>query len=176
MESALPHISKIRPVRINGDIAFVPLTQGYDAIIDAADVPLVEGFNWTANVGPRLVYAVRWVRLADGKWRAIGLHRTILDAPDERQVDHVNSNGLDNRRSNLRLATASQNQHNQRRRCDNTSGFKGVYWHKERAKWRARIKLIGHHKHLGYFDTPEAAHAAYVEAANRFHGEFARGA
>jgi hypothetical protein len=90
------------------------------------------------------------------------------------QIDHVNERKADNRFVNLRKATASENKRNSKRHVDNTSGFKGVGWHKQRGKWRAQIMLCGCCHHLGYFVTPEAAHAAYCEASARLHGEFGR--
>lgn len=94
--------------------------------------------------------------------------------PDE--LDHINGNPSDNRIANLRPATRSQNNQNTRRRCDNKSGFKGVSWITARGKWRAEIKADGRVLHLGYFQTREEAHAAYMTAAEKFFGEFARAA
>lgn len=87
-------------------------------------------------------------------------------------VDHRNMNGLDCRRENLRAATKSQNTRNSRLRRNNRSGFKGVT---ETSKgWRAQCRFDGRNHHLGYFDTPEEAHAAYFAAACEHAGEFAR--
>lgn len=90
------------------------------------------------------------------------------------QIDHINGDRKDNRISNLRLATNAQNAANSRRRAHNTSGFKGAFFHKRRNRWMAQIGVNGRQFHLGYFDTPEAAHAAYCEAAREHYGEFAR--
>lgn len=95
-------------------------------------------------------------------------------SPDKRQPDHENGVTLDNRRNNLRFATSSQNAMNRRKTSANSSGYKGVHWHKGHQKWCAQIKVNGKSIHLGYFDTPEEAHAAYCEAATRLHGDFAR--
>ena len=84
--------------------------------------------------------------------------------PDD-EIDHVNGDRADNRIANLRKATWIENQWNARRRVDNTSGFKGVSWHKENTRWRADIRVNGKAMGLGYHDTPEEAHAAYVAAA-----------
>lgn len=92
------------------------------------------------------------------------------------EVDHENLKRSDNRWENLRLATHAQNMSNTSARATNTSGFKGVSLFKQSGKWKAQIQSEGKGYHLGLFDTPEAAHAAYVEAANRLHGEFARAA
>ncbi len=170
---------KIRPIMVSGKTATVILTKGYVATIDAADVALVDGWNWHASVRLDTVYAGRSTRIGgrpNGKSKAIYLHRFLMDAPDGLEVDHISGDGLDNRRDNLRLATHTQNAQNQRRRRDNTVGFKGVWRCVSGLKWRAMIQEGGTRKHLGYFTTPEAAHAAYTEAANRLWGEFARAA
>ena len=161
----------IRPIRVDGNIAYVPLTKGYEAIIDATDVPLVDAWNWTTIVGRSNVYGFRnyW---KDKIKRRVYLHRAIVGELDGFQVDHINRNGLDNRRVNLRLATRSQNQHNRVASSNNTSGFKGVTWHNGAQKWQAQIAFSGRNKYLGRYDTVEDAHAAYVEASIKYHGEF----
>jgi hypothetical protein len=88
------------------------------------------------------------------------------------QIDHINGNRADNRIVNLRLATPAENSRNRRRHQNNISGFKGVI--RQRAKWHAQIMVNGRWHRLGGFSTPEEAHAAYCEAAPKFHGEFAR--
>lgn len=91
-------------------------------------------------------------------------------------LDHVNGIGADNKLANLRLATGSQNRANTKRARNNTSGFKGVCFHKRSGKWVARITLNNRLNYLGSFDQPEVAHVAYCEAARRIFGEFARAA
>jgi len=165
----------IRPIRIEGDVAYVTLTQGYEAIIDAADVPLVEGFNWCAVCPGRKFYAARGKKV-NGKIKQILMHRVIMNTPNKMETDHINGDGLDNRRVNLRIATTSQNQMNRGAPATNTSGFKGVAWYERDKKWRAQITNNGSRWWLGDFDTPEAAHSAYVAASELLHGEFARAA
>ena len=161
----------MRPIRIEGDVAYVPLTQGYEAVIDADDVALVIGNSWRAMVKPHSVYAYR---VEFPKRRTVLLHRTILNAPSNMQVDHIDGDALNNRRSNLRLATALQNGANKKKPAHNTSGFKGVSWHKRDLYWAANIRVGGKLRHLGRFETAEAAHAAYCKASEEFHGEFGR--
>ena len=93
-----------------------------------------------------------------------------------KDVDHVNGRRADNRWVNLREATRSQNLANARLKLLNTSGFKGISWDGRRNKWRARIKVEYQEIWLGYFATPEQAHAAYVAAAKEHFGEYARAA
>ena len=119
----------IRPIRIDGVLAFITLTKGYEAVIDVADVPLVAGYNWYALVMPRTVYAARNDRSGPKK-RNVFMHRVILGEPEGLQTDHKDGNGLNNTRDNLREATISQNGSNRRIGCNNTSGYKGVRSHK----------------------------------------------
>lgn len=169
----------IRPIRVDGQLAYVTLTKGYAAVIDAADVPLVEGFNWTAMVKkrrdgePRSVYATRNDRSGQ-KQRSVLLHRVIAGTPEGMDTDHIDGDGLNNRRSNLRHATTSQNIQNQRIAMHNTSGVKGVHWFKRDEKWRAEIQTHGKTRHLGLFETIEAAAAAYARASAELHGAFGR--
>ena len=101
------------------------------------------------------------------------IHRLILNAPEHLEVDHIDGNRLNNQRSNLRLATSSQNKMNRGPRKDNTSGCKGVSWHSQRLKWTARVKAGQKYIHLGLFDSKEAAALAYNATARQLHGEYA---
>lgn len=87
-------------------------------------------------------------------------------------MDHKNRNRADNRWANLRLATRRQNQGNRGKAKHNTTGFKGVRFHPKPGRWSAQLRLSGKTGHLGMFDTPEEAHAAYCEAAKAAFGEF----
>lgn len=158
-----------RPVRVEGDLAFIPLTQGYEAVIDAADVPLVEGFNWTAWVGSHAVYAYRKARNV-----SVYLHRVVAGADAEVEIDHRDGNGLNCRRQNLRPTTHAQNLRNRRASSRSEHGVKGVSPDKRRDKWRARITVDGKTHWLGYHATAEAANEAYRQASERLHGEFGR--
>jgi hypothetical protein len=145
----------------------IPLTQGYVAIVDAADYDAAMVYKWCALIGNHTVYAKRAYQV-DGVHRTVQLHTFLTGWP---YVDHVNGNGLDNRRDNLRPATRAQNQRNARRRIDNTSGFKGVSIN--RGRWQAVIRAGGTPRNLGRFDDPESAARAYDAAARELHGEYA---
>jgi len=89
-------------------------------------------------------------------------------------IDHINTDSLDNRWDNLRPATKQQNARNRGITVRNTSGFKGVYWNSPARNWKACIGHLGKMIHIGMYNTPEEAHAAYCDRAFELHGEFAR--
>ena len=164
--------NKIKPIQIEGDVAYVTLTKGYKAVIDVEDVPSVEAYNWRVQTKGNNAYAVRSEPIGGGKQTTVRMHRQITDASPETQVDHIDHNGLNNKRQNLRLCEGIHNTWNARRRCNNTSGYKGVSWSGAMSKWRARINVKGEEHRLGYFDTPQEAHQAYCEASKKYHKEF----
>lgn len=147
----------------------VALTGGRTAKVDAADAHLVSDSAWHPAANAYTTYATRPTRRPDGTWRTEYMHRVILGAS---YVDHKNGDGLDNRRSNLRPATRSQNMANIMREPSST-GYRGVEHFARRGKWRAYINADSQTYRLGYYDTPEEAASARDEAARRLHGEFA---
>jgi hypothetical protein len=153
----------------------IPLTQGQVALIDDEDFELVLAYKWNADLNKhtKSFYAVTNVTKPDGKRTKLLMHRLIMNAQKGQQVDHIHHLTLDNRKSEMRLCTQSQNMQNSGKQVHNTSGFKGVSWHKLKQKWVANINLNGKKKHLGYFPTPELAREAYCKAAAELHGEFA---
>lgn len=164
---------QIRPIKTEGDLSYITLTKGYEAIIDTADIPLISSISWHASISRESVYA-SGMHVIDGARRSISLHKTLLKPPKGFQVDHINCNGLDNRRSNLRLARQSQNMWNQGPKRNSSSGLKGVSFNARQQKWKAQIKAHGVRKYLGMFDKPEDAYKAYCEASKDIHGEFSR--
>ncbi len=164
----------IRPVVIDGDVVRVPLTQGLEAVVDLADLALVEGRNWCAARRRRTWYAVTGVPTTSD-WTKILMHRVIMGCqPGDPRIDHRDGDGLNNRRANLREATETQNLANSRPRDGGTSGFKGVYWSKQRQYWVAQVGVNGQKRHLGIFHSEEAAARAYDAAAIETFGEFAQ--
>jgi len=163
-----------RSIEIIGDTALVPLTKGFTAIIDANDVGKVDSWNWTAVVKPHTVYAQRTVKAEDGKRASVKMHRVLLNAPDGCEVDHADGNGLNNKKSNIRIADAFGNRQNRAVPKSNTSGLKGAFFHKRDNKWMSKIVANGRSIFLGYFPDKESAHAAYQEGSKKYHGEFSR--
>ena len=152
----------------------IELTQGYKAKIDKEDLGKVKNKKWFAQV----VKIDGVIRTVYAKCRFennyLPMTNLILDLPRGVIVDHKDGDGLNNTKANLRVATPQQNAHNRRLGRNNTSGFKGVVWEKDRQKWKARIKLNGKYTTLGRFTTKESAAKAYAEASKRLHGEFGR--
>jgi hypothetical protein len=158
-------------------VVIVPLGGGgdsWEALIDERDIEALGGQGWSVQWSTRstMRYATR-IDYADGKKKRIYLHRVIASRMGlgAGMVDHINRNGMDCRRENLRTATKGQNMANGTKRRNNTSGFKGVVW--SAGKWVARIKNDGKMYYLGRFVDAADAARAYDAKATEVHGEFA---
>lgn len=151
----------------------IKLTQGQVALVDDADFEWLDQWKWCAYKNRYGKFCAARQASAP-KRRTIYLSRLICGAVVGEQIDHKNGDSLDNRRCNLRFCTASQNQWNRSAQKDNTSGFKGVTWHKQHSLWMARINVYSRQIHLGLFSTAVEAGRAYKIAARKYHGEFSR--
>jgi len=141
----------------------IPLTQGKFALVDDDDYEKVSRLSWYVD---KRGYAV------NKKIKITYMHRLIMNTPKEMETDHINGNKLDNRKINLRICTKSENMRNRKKQSNNTSGYKGVFWHHKANRWRAQIVINKKAKHLGLFDTPEEAGKAYREAELKYFGEY----
>jgi len=164
-----------RRLRFGYPFRRIPLTQGKYAIVDPEDYERLSRHKWYAIRSPGTFYAGRNSRL--GKKRLyIKMHNEVVRPPKGFINDHINRNGLDNRKANLRPATCAQNIINRPynfKRKNSPSRYKGVTWHRYRKKWQAQICHKGKRKTIGYFDNEIEAACAYDNAARKFHREFA---
>lgn len=144
----------------------IPLTQGKFAIVDDSDFETLSKFKWHALKVKNGYYAARTTHTLEGKRILLLMHASIASTPPGMQTLHLNGNGLDNRHTNLRVGTRTENGRGHRKRqSNNTSGFRGVYWDKALQKWRAKIKHDGQKYHIGYYnDLREAAQARDARA------------
>jgi hypothetical protein len=152
----------------------VPIGTNHFALVDEADHHLVAGHKWHPVRGGRNTYAAAFIG-----GRKVLMHRVVMDAANGTVIDHIDGDGLNNRRSNLRHCTRVQNFRNARskRTPGRTSRYKGVWLDRKsrcRRCWRAGITADRVQRHLGSFPTEEEAARAYDEAARVLHAEFAR--
>lgn len=156
-------VSDLRRILLSGSIIRY-------AEVDDEDYIELNQFCWNPTI-PNNVGTVYATTFYNGK--TTGMSSLLLPYREGYLVDHIDRDGLNNRRDNLRYATHSQNMANRATMASNTSGYKGVTWRAQRNKWIAKIMLDGHSKYLGHFDNPTDAAIAYNLAAIRYHGEFA---
>jgi len=149
----------------------IPLTKGYHAIVDDEDFECLSQVKWSLHESCGIRYAHRRDPVIG---RHVYMHREILNLGPGRKLiaDHINGNGLDNRRCNLRAVTPSQSIMNTRNQSGSVSRFKGV--HRERNKWRVVITMDRKKHNLGTFADEEDAARAYDAKARELFGEFAR--
>lgn len=144
------------------------------SIVSPSDYYQVKNFNWYLGSNGREFYAFRNIKTGPGKTRMVSMHRQIMDFPKGILVDHKNGDTLDNRRSNLRLATHTQNMHNCRKMKNTSSQYRGVSFIKDRGLWGSQITNEGKRIFLGRFRDEIDAAKAYDCAARKYFGEFAR--
>jgi hypothetical protein len=150
---------------------WIPLTNGQRVTVDSADFEFLTQWNWAAMKGKKrgTWYAMRW----DSQRRFISLASVVIGIEPPLVADHVNHDTLDCRQSNLRPATFRQNIFNRSKRTGLTSKYKGVCWHKTKAKYICKIEVFDRSIHLGGFDSEDDAAQCYNDAATKHFGEFA---
>ncbi len=162
-----------RRVRYGYTFRRIRLSNGMFVKVDPGDFAAVSGRRWYAKRGPCAWYAVSCVRR--GKRRSyLLMHRFIMKPGRGMVIDHINHNGLDNRRANLRIVTQQQNSWNSRRGLrQGKSRYKGVSWDKDNRKWVATIRVEGKCRRIGFFEDEISAARAYDAAAKKHRGEYA---
>lgn len=148
-------------------------TDGTEFFVDDADDDIASSRAWRAkrNKKDLTVYVVSG-QPRRGDW--VALHRVITNPLTGMCVDHINGNGLDNRRRNLRLCTHAENVRNRGTFRNNSTGVKGVVWSKYHQKYQGQLRLDGKTVHVGYFSSIEDAEIAVRERRESLHGAFAR--
>lgn len=148
----------------------IPLTQGKVALVDDEDFEELSKYRWHYE---RVWHGEEYARCSVGKRKT--MHQMIMRTPVGMQTDHRDHNGLNNQKSNLRICTVSENQSNRLKQQGRySSDYLGVTWRSKEQKWVAQIRTGGRLQNLGFFVGEAEAAAAYNEAAQRLHGEFAR--
>ena len=147
------------------------------ALVDDEDYAILTKFKWHANKTAKSnIYATTEAPKVNGKRQRVKMHRFILGLKDVKVcVDHIDGDGLNNQRNNLRICTQMQNTHNRRKRgTRSTSKYLGVSFNKRHKKWRACIKTNGKSLHIGAFINEIDAAKAYNKKALELRGEFAK--
>ena len=150
----------------------IPLTQGKTVLVDDEDFEYLNQWKWFYCKSRKTGYAKR----ASGKRpnkRQISMHRMIMQPNPGMEVDHIDHNGLNNQRCNLRNCTPTDNKRNGFKHRNNTSGYIGVTWEMRRQKWSANIQANNKNIFLGRFDMAKDAACAYDAAAQKYYGDFA---
>jgi hypothetical protein len=142
----------------------------FNVILDKEGEKLYNKYVWYVSSLGGAEYIIRKDKSNNNK--TILFHRELLSCPEDKEIDHINRNTLDNRKSNLRCVTHSQNLMNTGMRKDNKSGHRGVSWFERDSKWEVKIQLDGKRKRIGYFTDFVLACDAYDKKAQELFGEY----
>lgn len=147
----------------------IPLTQDKVALVSDEDFEALSQHRWYAEKQNHTFYAARHIKIAKNKWIVIKMHTDILGKKEGYEIDHIDGDGLNNQRNNIRHVTHRQNTQNLH--IAKSSKYPGVRWHKTNKKWEARIKLHGIRKILGHYTNEHEAYMAYAKAVKEYVGE-----
>lgn len=140
----------------------IQLTMGLSVTVDDDDYETLSKHKWQAkNPRKNTYYATRSIRLSNGRQKTVGMHRVITNCPDGYDVDHIDGNGLNNCKSNLRVVTRRQNLQN--RHAKTSSDYVGVSFDKSKGKWMSYIRIKNKHIILGTFTDELSAAGAYLQ-------------
>jgi len=149
-----------------GKETFLVLKNDIVAIVSTSCLPLIQHYTWCREGTGYL--------MSRTYGHAVKLHRLVIGAKKGEYVDHIDGDKINNTLSNLRICTKQQNEFNQKLRTDNTTGYRGVSYHRQSNKYRACINIGGKQIHLGLFESPHEAARAYNLKAVELYGEYAR--
>lgn len=151
----------------------IKLNNGRVALVDDEDFDALTNIKWVVTPKGGTAYARGYVRVRGVGVIAVLMHRYILDPPGKYVVDHINGDGLDNRRENLRACTHTENLQNMRK-LGGSSSYRGVHWDSRRERWVASIRVSGKKTSIGAFEDEVQAAKAYDEVCRKTRGQFAR--
>lgn len=152
----------------------IKLTQGKYALVDDRDFDFLNQWKWFCHSRSGNHYVTRNLYNKKNKTqKQIHMHRLIMNTPKDKIIDHIDGNGLNNQRKNLRICTQIENIKNQGKKSNNTSGFKGISLRKDTNKYRVRINVDNKCINLGNYTSKLKAYEVYCEACIKYHGEFA---
>jgi hypothetical protein len=151
----------------------IPLTNNEFTIVDDENFDRFSKYKWHLDKRGRRLYAKRDIVIEE-KRTTIYMHQEIIIVPNGLEIDHKNSNGLDNRKENLRICNRTQNNGNRRKRLNCSSKYKGVSWNNGKKKWQSAITVYGKTMYLGRFNDEIKAAEVYDDKAIEIFGEFSR--
>ena len=153
---------------LSGEYGIGYTRKGERYLFDLEDYEYIKNYNWKLNPSGYLICQIK----RQGKMHIVALHRILVDAPDGMNVDHINGDKLDNRKTNLRFVTYAQNNRNRPLSRHNKTGVTGVFWHKKLGKWLVNISVNYKSIYIGIFDKFEDAVKARYEAEDKYYGEY----
>lgn len=140
----------------------IPLSKGLFVMVDDEDYGELNKYKWCVSKGKNTFYAIRNIKKDNGEYTTILMHRAIMDISPNMQCDHIDGNGLNNCKDNLREVTNRQNAQN--KHGDKTSKYPGICWLKRDKRWQARIRVNGKRQYIGTYIYELDAYNAYIKA------------